>query len=176
MNKKKDFSINLVLFDELLKENSYEQMKRIINKYPKAEFKAYYTSKHCSVFGAFEKEIFEKLILEDFSNDTVSSLMRDYCYEKVVKETERLTDTMYNLENVKFIFNEKVVLDNFIKKAKELNKKDLTTRSIIENVLFSSIKSMQVKYFGIMLINKEREDKINELYDIFKEKIESFKV
>ena len=70
--------------------------------------------------------------------------------------------------------NEKNVLDNFITKTKDLNKKDLETRDLIQRVLYSSIRDMQVKYFGMLLIDKKREEKINELYDIFKSKLDEF--
>ena len=172
-NRKQDDTVDLVLFDELPKENNFEYMEYVISKYNNAEFKAYYTSKHCNIFGPFQKDIFNELILNKFSEESIDKLI-DIYGNKVLSEAKRLSETIYNTSSVNFILNEKNVLDNFITKTKDLNKKDLETRDLIQRVLFSAISSMQVKYFGMLLIDKKREEKINELYDIFKSKLDEF--
>ena len=172
-NRKQDDTVDLVLFDELPKENDFAYMNYIISKYPKAEFKAYYTSKLCNEFGPIQKEIFDELVLKDFSEETAEKL-KDKYKDDLITEVNKLKDTLYDVENVKFTLNEKITIDNFIKRTEVLNKKDLETRNLIERVLYSSINEMKVNYFGMMLIDKEREDKINNLYDKFKEKLDEF--
>lgn len=158
-----DKDVELVLFDELLYENSFKKMEHIFKKYPKATMKAFYTS----TIGPFNKTIFHMFLLKRCGVELFKKMEKYYSMDFIMEELLRLKGTIYDYENIDYIIKEKVAIDKFDKYMAKLNENDKAGISTVHRVFSTEKNSMLRNYFGILLTNEHRENRIKELYENF---------
>lgn len=163
-NRVSDKAVDLVLFDELLYENDFKKMEFIFKKYPKAMMKAFYTSS----IGPFNKTIFYMFLIKRCSSELFSKMTKYYDLDYIAEELLRLEGTIYDYENIDYVIKEKVTIDKFDKYMDNLNEKDKSGIDTIHRIFSTEKNSMLRNYFGILLTNEYRENRIKGLYENFK--------
>ena len=162
--RKTDEEVEVVLFDELLYEKSMETMEFIVNKYPKAIFKSFYTS----MIGPFEETIFNTFLMKEYGEKDLENIYKQYDKEFVISELLRLKGTIYDSQIINYEIKEKITIDKFEKYIKNLNQKDVSGKDTVERVFETKKEKLLKDYFGILLSNDYHDKRIKELYQNFK--------